>query len=174
MENVRVPRSALIGEENRGWYHAAVTLDFERSGMSAIVRGEEAVQKLFAYARKTVRNGKPLSQDPIIRDRLITAYRDARMHRALGLRVLDIQSRGLVANSEASELSLHSREALGRTAELKHMVYGMYGQLEQDTPHAQEDGDGIASWWGLAGRHAAGTIEVQKNVIAQRGLGLPR
>lgn len=174
LEDVRVPKSAMIGEENRGWYHAAVTLDFERAGMRAIVQGEEAVASLIEYARKTVRNGKPLSQDPGIRAKLIEAYRDAKLHRGLGMRVLDLQARNKVANFEASELSLHTREAGGRLAETKQAVYGMYTQLLKDSPYVQEEADGAHGWWTLAGRHAAGTMEVQRNIIAQRGLGLPR
>ncbi|MFN8535051.1 MAG: acyl-CoA dehydrogenase family protein [Dehalococcoidia bacterium] len=174
LENVRIPRSMLIGEENRGWYHAAITLDFERAGMFGVTRNIEDIKRLLDFARKTERNGDRLSADPTIRKGLITAYRDARITRALAQRVLDIQGNGRVANSEASELSLHSRLATGRTAETKALVYGMYGQLYQDTPYSVEDGDGVTSWWRLAGRHAAGTIEIQKNIIAQRGLGMPR
>jgi alkylation response protein AidB-like acyl-CoA dehydrogenase len=174
LEDVRIPRANLIGEENRGWYHAAITLDFERAGIGAVTRNEEDVKRLLEYARTTERHGQRLSEDPEIRRRLLVAYRDARITRALAMRVLDIQGNGRVANSEASELSLHSRLATGRTSETKALVYGMYGQLVQDTPYAVEDGDGVHSWWRLAGRHAAGTIEIQKNIIAQRGLGMPR
>ncbi|MCL6647675.1 MAG: hypothetical protein K6U89_05020, partial [Chloroflexi bacterium] len=174
LEDVRIPRSMLIGEENRGWYHAAITLDFERAGIGMVTRSEEDVRRVIGYARRTERNGQPLSADPAIRSGLLTAYRDARITRALALRVFDIQAHGRVANAEASELSLHARLAAGRLAETKALIYGMYGQLLQDTPYAVEDGDGIQSWWRLAGRHAAGTIEIQKNIIAQRGLGLPR
>jgi alkylation response protein AidB-like acyl-CoA dehydrogenase len=174
LENVRVPRSALIGEENRGWYHAAVTLDFERAGIGAITRSEVEVANLLEYARSTSRSGRKVSEDPAIRQRLILAYRDARLSRALGNRVLDSQARGQVANMGASESALHVRESLGRISETKALIYGMAGQLLRDTPHAVDNGEGVESWWQLVGRHGGGTIEIQKNIIAQRGLGLPR
>ncbi|MCS7003419.1 MAG: acyl-CoA dehydrogenase family protein, partial [Dehalococcoidia bacterium] len=169
-----VPRSNLIGEENKGWYHAAITLDFERAGIGSVTRAEVAMERLLAYARSATVGGRRALDDPAVKAGLLRAYRDTRITRALANRVLDIQANGRVANVEASELSLHSRLAQGRLAETKNLLYGAYGQLEQDSPYAVEDGDGVASWWVLGGRHAAGTIEIQKNIIAQRGLGLPR
>jgi alkylation response protein AidB-like acyl-CoA dehydrogenase len=173
-ENVRISRKNLIGELNRGWYHAMVTFSFERAGMEQITRGEYNVRGLLEYARTTKRGGQPLAADPAIRQRLVVSYRNARLSKALGLRVLDSQGRGLVAGAEANESSLHSREAGGYLAATKALVYGMYGQLLPDTPYAENQGDGARSWWGMGGHHAGGTIEIQKNIIAQRGLGLPR
>jgi len=173
-DNVRIPRKNLIGEENRGWYHAMVTFSYERAGMDQITRGEDNLNALLNYCRTTIRGGRPISANPVIRARLITAFRNARLGRNLGMRVLDSQAKGLVAGTEANQSSLHAREAGGFLAETKSMVYGMYGQLLADTPYTQNKGDGAQSWWTLAGRHAAGTIEIQKNIIAQRGLGLPR
>jgi hypothetical protein len=90
------------------------------------------------------------------------------------MKVLDSQARGLVAGTEANESSLHGRLAGGEMAITKAMVYGHLGQILPDQPYAQNKGDGSESWWSLPGRHAGGTIEIQKNIIAQRGLGLPR
>lgn len=175
LQDVRVPVSSVLGEVNRGWYHAAVTLDFERAGVGSITRGEAEVNRLIAYARTTQRNGKPISAHSESRKRLIRAFRDARLSRAFGLRVLDLLAKGKVASIEASEANLHgNKEALGRLSETKALIYGMYGQLRQDTPYSVANGDGFDSWLVLAGRHGAGSIEIQKNIIAQRGLGLPR
>jgi alkylation response protein AidB-like acyl-CoA dehydrogenase len=174
LNNVRIPRSALIGEENRGWYHAAVTLDFERAGIGNITRFEQEINRLLDYARTTSRRSARISEDPTIRVRLIEAFRDARLTRLLAARVLDIQANGRVANTEASESALHHRETMGRIAETKALVYGMAGQIERGSPYAVADGDGVESWWMLVGRHGGGTMEIQKNIIAQRGLGLPR
>jgi alkylation response protein AidB-like acyl-CoA dehydrogenase len=130
------------------------------------------VEDLLAYARQTTRRGKQLSQVPEIRKRLVKAYRDLQVGRALGMRVLDQAAHGRLANAEASELSLHEREARGRMSETQALLYGGFGQLMQDTPFAVSEG--VKSWWQLARRHAAGTMEIQRNVIAQRGLGMPR
>jgi alkylation response protein AidB-like acyl-CoA dehydrogenase len=172
-DNVRVPRKNMIGEENRGWYHAMVTFSFERAGLDRIVRGEDELQKVFDYARTNKRNGMPISSDPAVKPRLIRMYRDGRLNRLLGMRVLDAQERG-GRGTEVNESAIHGRETGGRNAETKALVYGMVGQLLQDTPYSVANGDGAKSWWGLAGRHAAGTVEMQKNIVAQRGLGLPR
>jgi alkylation response protein AidB-like acyl-CoA dehydrogenase len=174
MENVRVPASNMVGEEHRGWYHAMVSFDFERAAGSQTftIGREREVNRLLEYAKTTVRRGKPLGENPEIRKQLVRAYRDVRVGRALGRRIIDLHANGRIANSEASELSMFEREAQGRLSETAALVYGSYGQLNQDTPHGVDGG--TRSWWRLAGRHAAGTIEIQRNVIAQRGLGLPR
>lgn len=174
LENVRIPASAVIGEVNRGWYHAAVTLDFERAGIGSITRGEREIHKLLNFARTNSRGGRKISEEPAIRQGLLQSYRDVRLSRALGLKVLDIQARGLVANAEASESNVHGKESAGRLSITKSKVFGMHGQLLRDSPHVVADGDGVDSWWVLAGRHPGGTEEIQKNIIAQRGLGLPR
>jgi alkylation response protein AidB-like acyl-CoA dehydrogenase len=83
-----IPRSMLIGEENRRRYHAAITLDFERAGIDMVTRSAEDVRQVIDYARRTERNGQRLSADPAIRSGLLTAYRDARITRGLALRVL--------------------------------------------------------------------------------------
>jgi alkylation response protein AidB-like acyl-CoA dehydrogenase len=174
MENVRVPASHMVGEEHRGWYHAMVSFDFERAaGSQTMTIGREReVNRLLDYAKATVRRDKPLGQNPEIRKQLVQAYRDVRVGRALGRRIIDLHANGRIANSEASELSMFEKAAQGRLSETAALVYGSYGQLHQDTPNGVDGGS--SSWWRLAGRHGAGTIEIQRNVIAQRGLGLPR
>jgi alkylation response protein AidB-like acyl-CoA dehydrogenase len=174
LDNVRVPRSNLIGEENRGWYHAMTTFAFERAGLEFLAGQAAAVEGLLAYARAHEHAGRPLSVDPEVRRHLLTSYRDARIARGLSLKVIDLQERGEVAGAEPSIASLWSRESAGRIAEAKAAVYGMRGQLTVDSPYTAAQGDGARSWWGLAGRHAGGSIEIQKNIIAQRGLGMPR
>ncbi len=69
-DNVRVPKRAMIGEKNRGWYIAATTLDFERSGVASFASNRRSIEELVELARETGTNGKPLSDDPIVRQRL--------------------------------------------------------------------------------------------------------
>jgi alkylation response protein AidB-like acyl-CoA dehydrogenase len=175
MEDVRLPASALVGEENRGWYHAMVSFDFERAGLLGFVlERERNMQAVLDYARATQQGGQSISKAPHIRPRLVEAYRDAKVQRALALRVVDQRAHGRVPNAESSELSLQAKQGQGRLAELAGLVYGSYVQLLPDTHRAIPDGLGIRTWWVLPGRHAGGTAEIQQNIIAQRGLGLPR
>jgi alkylation response protein AidB-like acyl-CoA dehydrogenase len=172
-DDVRVSASKMLGEENRGWYHAMVSFDFERSGsVGTNVEREREIATLLDYARETTRRGKQLSKHPAIRNALVQAYRDMRISRALGLRILDTYNNKRVPSVESSEYNLHGKQSGGRIAEIWGLVYGSYGQLNRDTHRSIEDG--ARSWWQLAGRHAAGSQEIQKNIIAQRGLGMPR
>ena len=70
MENVRVPRDALVGELNRGWYIAAATLDFERSGINRVVAGIRAYEELTQYARETKAGGQPLMAQETVRNKI--------------------------------------------------------------------------------------------------------
>src|SRR5207253_1237556 len=136
------------------------------------IERERQLSGLLEYARTTSRRGRPLGKEPAIRKKLVEAYRDVRVGRALGLRVVDLYGNGRVPNVESSELSMQMKDSAGRFAETEALVYGSYGHLERETLHSVDDG--ARGWWQLAGRHSAGTIEIQRNIIAQRGLGLPR
>lgn len=124
LDNVGILRANLIGKENRRGYHAAVTLDFERAAAGAVTRGEGDVKRLIACARAIERKGRRRSDDLETRRGLRTAYRDARITRALALRVLGSQANGQVARAETAALSLRSQ-----LAETKSLIYGMYRLL---------------------------------------------
>ena len=73
LDKVRVPKRHLVGELNRGWYVGAALLDFERSGVANSARGRRIVEELVQFCKENTRDGKPLSEDPLIRSRLASA-----------------------------------------------------------------------------------------------------
>lgn len=169
-EDVRVPRDCLVGELNRGWYVAAATLDFERSGINRVVAGIRVYEELIEYARQT----KAASRRSAIRARLAELGIEIHTGRLLAYRVASMQARGQIPNAEASMSKMYGSELQQRIALTGMQLMGLSGQVE----------DG--RWAPLAGRieqyylHtagltiAAGTSEIQRNIIAGRGLGLPR
>jgi alkylation response protein AidB-like acyl-CoA dehydrogenase len=173
-QDVRIPRANLIGELHRGWYHAMATFAYERAGLEFLARTSADVERLLAYARKAKRGGTPVTTQPHIRKGLVEAYRDGRIARGLALKVIDLQDKGKLDGAEPSLANLWTRTAWGRIAETKAKVYGMYGQLAYRSPLDETEGDGIKTWWQLAGRHEGGTLHIQRNIVAQRALGLPR
>ena len=174
-DNVRVPRDCLLGELNRGWYIATTTLDFERSGIQRVMGGYRTYEQLVAYARETRRDGRPILAQPAVRHRLAELKIEFEVGRLLAYRVAWLQSQGQVPNYEASVSKLYGSELTQRLANVGVHLLGLGGQLAPGSPWAPLQGR-IESLYLNAGSLtiAAGTGEVQRNIIAQRGLGLPR
>jgi alkylation response protein AidB-like acyl-CoA dehydrogenase len=174
-ENVRIPRDCLVGELNRGWYIAAATLDFERSGINRVVAGIRIYEELVGYAEQTPVNGHRLIDDGGVRHKLAELAIEFQAGRLLSYRVASMQARGQIPNAEASMSKLYGSELQQRLAGAGMQIMGTAGQL---APGSQ--------WAPLAGRLeqyylfasaltvAAGTSEIMRGIIAGRGLGLPR
>jgi alkylation response protein AidB-like acyl-CoA dehydrogenase len=166
-EDVRVPRDCLIGELNRGWYVAAATLDFERSGINRVVAGVRVFEELVDFAReKAVERG--------VRAKLAELAIELAAGRLLAYRVASMQAKGQIPNAEASMSKMYGSELQQRIAGTGMQVMGLAGQLESGrrAPLAGRLEAYYLSTVGLT--VAAGTTEIQKNIIAGRGLGLPR
>ncbi len=175
VEDVRVPRETLLGEKNRGWYIATATLDFERSGIQRVIGSMRSYDMLVAYANETKRNGRPLSANAQVRAKLADLKIEFEVGRMLSYRVAWMQSQSIVPNYEASVSKMYGSELAQRLANAGVRIMGLGGQLAPGSP-----------WAPLLGRFeelyiassaltvAAGTSEIQRNIIAGRGLGLPR
>ncbi|MGB2694192.1 MAG: acyl-CoA dehydrogenase family protein [Dehalococcoidia bacterium] len=180
-ENVRVPRSGLLGEENRGWYMATTTLDFERSNVATSASYQRVLSTLTSFAKETrvgghaPPNGKTLFEQPLVRHKLAELWIELSIARFLSYRVVTMQERGMVPNYEASIIKVFNSEFYQRMAGAGLHIMGLYGQLEAGSPYAPLQGKFERSYVGSVGSTiAAGTSEIQRNIIAQRGLGLPR
>ena len=180
-DNVRVPKENLVGEWDRGWYTLAVALDFERSGVGYSANGRRTIEGLVNYARETAGNiyddngGQPLSKDPIVRNKLADAAIETEVARWLSYRVAWMQGQGQVPNSEASMSKAFGTEMQQRLANTGMEILGLYGQLSQDSRWAPLRGRIMKTYLrSFSSTIAGGTSEIQRNIIAQRGLGLPR
>jgi alkylation response protein AidB-like acyl-CoA dehydrogenase len=166
-ENVSVPADNRLGEENRGWYVATTTLGLERSGMlrvGAVKRSFDDLLGLLGARR-----------DAVVTARLAEHAIEIEVSRWLAYRVAWMQDEGLVPTYEASVSKMFSTEVAQRLANTTVNALGQRGLLALDSPGAPLGG--LAGFTYLLTQHwtiSAGTNEVQRNVIAQRGLGLPR
>ncbi len=177
-DNVRVPRKNVVGELNRGWYVGTATLDFERSGINRIIGGLRTYELAVEYARETPArrgDGKTLFDVPQVRNELADIGVGFHVGRLLAYRVAWMQSRKLVPNYEASMSKLFGTELQQRLARTAINSMGLLGQLVPGSPHAALAGR-IAMYYmsTVSLTIAAGTSEVNRNIISQRGLGLPR
>ena len=171
MADVRVPRRNLVSEENRGWYVATTTLDYERSGIGRVMWARRILEELIAYVRE---RGGPRPSS--LRNQLADLWIANETARLLAYRVTWMQSRGEVPNAEASMSKLLGSEV--QTAILRAGVnlLGAWGALRRGSPAsppllgAMPEGYMATTSYTIA----AGTSEIQRNIIATRGLGLPR
>jgi alkylation response protein AidB-like acyl-CoA dehydrogenase len=174
-DNVRVPRDCLLGELNRGWYVATATLDFERSGIARVIGSYRTYEQLVRYARETVRQGRSLLALPQVRHALAELKIEFEVGKLLSYRVAYMQSKQIVPNYEASVSKMYGSELAQRLANAGMRVLGLGGQLGPDAPQAPLRGAIESLYLNAAGLTvAAGTSEIQRNIIAGRGLGLPR
>jgi alkylation response protein AidB-like acyl-CoA dehydrogenase len=179
-ENVRVPRANLLGEENRGWYVATTTLSFERSGIQRIGAIQRWFDELIAEMgnRKTENENREdvfRFSNSVFRAKLADHRIELEAGRWLAYRVAWLQDRGEVPNHEASQSKTFATELAQRFANTAVNAFGLSGGLSQFTHRAPADGRHnfmylLTAHWTIS----AGTSEIQRNIIAQRGLGLPR
>lgn len=174
-DNVRVPKEALVGEKNRGWYQAMGTLSFERSGIGRVASVRRALRHLVAYAKEHKSNGVMLSKDPIVRHQLAELETEVEVARLLCYRVAWLQSKGIVPSHEASMARVFGHELSQKMARVGMKILGLRCQLTRGTPGAPLDGIVARAYLStISNTIRSGTSEIQRNIIAQRGLGLPR
>jgi alkylation response protein AidB-like acyl-CoA dehydrogenase len=175
-DNVRVPRANLVGQENQGWFVALTTLAFERSAIGAIVaQARHVLEDVIQFAKETKRNGQPLIEDPIIGRKLAQLTIDTEVAQLLSRRVAWMASKGQIPNYEASVAKTFTTELEQRIANVGMHLLGLYGQLAEGSKWAALEGRIQYQYlWTVGVTIYAGSNEIQRNIIATRGLGLPR
>ncbi|MDA1001946.1 MAG: acyl-CoA dehydrogenase family protein [Chloroflexi bacterium] len=178
-EDVRVPVKNAVGEINRGWYVGATHLDFERSSIGSAIGQRQMLDALknFLVAERDAKSGRSrLDQTDCPRAELADRYIEATVAKTLSQRVISMQARGLIPNYEASMTKVFSTEFNQRIARTATKLLGRYGDVrdgpEQYTPMKGRWATMYLS--SVSSTIAGGTSEIQRNVIATRGLGLPR
>ncbi|MCH8192056.1 MAG: acyl-CoA dehydrogenase family protein [Chloroflexi bacterium] len=174
-DDARVPASAMIGEKDRGWYTVAHNLDFERSGIERVVQTEMFLRDVLELAKTIRHNGKPLLSNPITRHKLAGVAIELQVERNLCYRVASMQSAGLVPNYQSSMSKLFGSEVGQRACSVFMETFGLYGALERGSPFAHMRGKVLRKYLdAVASTIRGGTSEIQRNIMATRGLGLPR
>ena len=169
-DDVVVPRACLLGPQDGGWELIVTGLTFERAGIARYARAGRIIELLVEWARDTGR-----AADPDVRRKLADLRVRYEAARLLNYRALSLQAAGEVPSTEASIARIHNGQLEQRVSHVGLELLGAVGQLGADDPWAPLAGQ-IRRHWArnVPTTIAAGTLEVQKNVVAQRGLGLPR
>jgi alkylation response protein AidB-like acyl-CoA dehydrogenase len=176
-DNVRVPVNNRIGEEHRGWYVGTTTLDFERSGIGSAVGTRQTVERLIGWCKEL--RAQPFSmldRDRQLRIELAERLVEAHVALLFSYRVADLQNRGRVPNYEASVAKLYTTELTQRIARTALKMVGLYGMfVDTSAPQSPAGGQFARSYLNsVSSTIGGGTSEIQRNIIATRGLGLPR
>jgi alkylation response protein AidB-like acyl-CoA dehydrogenase len=174
-EDVRVPRSQLLGDENRGWYLATTTLDFERSGIATSVAHQLIARDLVRFAKENPIGRASVEQNTGLRNELADRAIEAQVESLICYRIITMQERGEIPNKESSIAKLYSSELDVRLAVTGMHLGGMHAQTT-DRADVAALGGKLARFYmhSTTSPIGGGTSEIQRNIIAGRGLGLPR
>jgi len=185
MTNVKVPAHDRIGDEGQGWRLAQTTLGFERGGntLSRATRARANLDRLIEVAKIARRDGRPAIDDQAIRRKIGRMLSEVEVLRYTGLRILSKLEKGQRLGPESSVDKLYYSELDKRHQELMQEILGPFGQHAELPPELRlrgENQEGLdGSWaynflWSRAGVIYAGSSQIQRNIIGERVLGLPR
>jgi len=174
-EDVRVPKENLVGGLHNGWQVANATLFHERNMLASTMRTQQMLQALLRVARTHKRNGKPASADPIVRQRLADLAMRVETMKLEAYRGLTDALRKRTPGIAASVAKLVTCELNHQLAGAALEILGSYGWLERkDTRVVDGAVWPIDFMFALGLIIGGGTAQIQKNIISERGLGMPR
>ncbi|MFH1487057.1 MAG: acyl-CoA dehydrogenase family protein [Chloroflexota bacterium] len=168
-DDVRVPKENVLGEKNGGWKVVMTLLDFERSSIPIYAIANDYLAALVQYARDKGSKGT------VLRNRLSGLAVECEIARLLHYRAAWIRDKGAVPNYESAVNKLFTCELNQRLAAAAMELLGLHGQLVEGSPRAPLHGQGPFNYLRCVGNTLEmGTSEIDRDIIAQRGLGLPR
>ncbi len=178
-DDVKVPKENMVGDENRGWYVSLMTMNFERSSIGFMAEAKRNLEELIEYCKETKRNGKCLSEQPLVRQLLTQLTIDVEVGLALSYKVAWLQQKGeafmIPAAVTACTGKVYGSELGQRLAYAGSRILGLYGQVKAGSKWAPLRGRFESAYQECISINiGGGTSEIQRNVIAMRGLELPR
>ena len=168
-DNVIVPKKNLVGEKNRGFYYTVTALEFER--VLSVGRVKKIFEELVDYVNKT----PSLRENDLVRQKTAQIATEIEVAKLFVYRLAWLQAKRTVANYEAAASKLFSSELSQRMAATGMEIMGLLGLLQGDSKRAPMHGKmEYLVRETLLNTIAGGTSEVMRNIIATRGLDLPR
>ena len=175
-EDVRVPVSSLLGEENMGWYVGAMGLNLDRVGAGRYLMSIRRDEDIVNWAKTSKINGHSIAENPEVRDKLAELWIEAQVCRLMTLRSMSIVMReGKDFTYEGSAEKVWAPEHGVKTTEAIAQMLGPYGQLLNTSPRAIESGiyaHNLIGCFQSGINH--GSVQIMRDQVGRRGLGLPR
>jgi alkylation response protein AidB-like acyl-CoA dehydrogenase len=174
-EDVKVPKQNLVGEKNQGWHVAITTLMFERSGVGERRDMLNAVKELADVAKTLPRDGRTAWDDAAVRQKLAQFACEAQALKYTGYRQLTRRLKGQAPGPEGSVTKLAASELNARINNFAMELLGPYSQIAYNAAYAIDQGKWAYRMLGSrALTIAGGTSEIQRNIIGERVLSLPK
>ena len=175
-EDVRVPADQMVGEENRGWYVAMTLLDNERSNITGAMSTQRKIDRLINYlANEEAARRSRVTRLDALRQQIAQRAVESAVLFNLSLRIITMQRQGIVPNYEASVSKVFGYQAEQGLNIVASKVFGLYANLwDSEDPYAPMEAGFTHGYIERAASIGGGTPEIQRNIIATRGLGLPR
>ena len=173
-DEVRVPRSCLLGEENKGWRVGSMGLNLDRVGASRYLISVRRDEDIVNWVKNNSMDGFAPGKDPAIRDKIAELWIEAQVCRLMTMRSMSIVERGGQFTYEGSAEKVWAPEHGVRTTEAITQMLGPYASLLRTSPHAIEDGvfgHNVMGSFQSGINH--GSVQVMRDQVARRGLGLP-
>ena len=175
--DVFVPDEYLVGEPGRGFRYISEALDLERFTMFTLSPIEQRLEEIVDHVKTASLDGEPLKDDPQVRSRIAQLTTKVEVSRVLGLRFVDAarQVGGKPPTVQASEYKLFATTTSQQIANAMVDLAGAGGQARVHTDDAPFRGRPDMTYrYSVIDTIGGGASEIQKNIIARRGLGLPR
>jgi alkylation response protein AidB-like acyl-CoA dehydrogenase len=173
--DVRVPKSSVVGRRGEGWKIGNTTLRYERNMLGSSSQTEAMFASLVALMESEGVAGARAIDSPVLRDRLARLEASVLAMKYHALRLLTCQLRGESPGVAGLIVKLRGCELNHQIAALALDALGELGPLYRESPHLRAHGAWPAQWmFSLGLIIGGGTAQIQKNIIAERGLGLPR
>ncbi len=174
LDDVFVSDDYVVGEVGKGFVYVSEALDFERFTLFTVSAYVKRYERYRDHVRTATRNGRPLKDDPLVRAQVVDLATRVEVAKMLTQRVIDKAARGEVPNIEAAMFKLWTTTIGQAVSEAFMELYGAQGTLKRDQAAAPMDGMFEHTFrYSVVDTVGAGTSEVQRNIIARRGLGLP-
>ena len=174
-EDVRVSKTAMLGEKNRGWYFGSVALNLGRSGAGRYHGYVKSFETIAEMVKKDAQGDRVLADDPAVQDTLAELYTDAQVCRLMTLRTLSMFRRGLAPTYEASAEKVWGPEFGVRSTIKISQILGPYAQLWEGSDLAPEGGEFPRSYVSaMVATFAHGGVQVMRDAIVRRGFQFPR
>jgi alkylation response protein AidB-like acyl-CoA dehydrogenase len=173
--DVRVPKTQIVGSRGEGWRVANTTLKHERGMLGDPNAAEGRLAAIISLMKSETVDGVRIIDNPLMRDRLMRLQGEILAMKFHGLRLLTAAARDEPAGLASLIVKLRGCELNHQLAALAIDVLGELGVLYEDSPHLRAGGAWQQRYmFDLGLIIGGGTAQIQKNIIAERGLGLPR
>lgn len=173
-DSVKVPKTMLIGEKNRGWYQIAAQLDYERSGLERLMSNYRLFHDLVAFIRERHEQKRDPPRYDVVKSKIAELQLEFDVGRLLTYRVASVLSEGKTPNYEAALAKDYCTMYMQRVADGVTSILGLYGQVMPGSKVEHLGGRAARGYiFSRAYTLAGGTNEVLKSIVAMRGLGLP-